>query len=353
LSSENPHISTPDAILRIKKLIEKKLGDPGRLQYISETLQKGRDLYRSDQIYLDNKISATVIPFQIKKPTKADEKIKGVKRLLALNFGDPGRLRYILHSLEKGNSLYNTDKMYFDSKIEQLHEFTEGKKLKQRITSSMPSRETSELDEEVSPQPVFERTVEEQAKEPYQPPIPEPTEEPLDEKETEIKPTSDLFDLIEDTSHVDLEIKQEREKLSKIKHSHEQIKIQRDELSQLIVYRQEYEQKINREKEILEKEIQIEQQKVKEKDKLVEELIKNQTKLIQTKTEREVLVEQIKIDKEKSEVVLQEKQNELEELKKEYEELQKKIKLKKQILDDEVKKEKEKIDRLKEDSDEN
>jgi len=352
LSSENPHISTPDAILRIKKLIEKKLGDPGRLQYISETLLKGRDLYRSDQIYLDNKISATVIPFQIKKPAESDEMIKGVKRLLALNFGDPGRLRFILHTLEKGKDLYNTDEIYFDSKIEQLHEFTEGKKLKRIVRSRIP-KETSELDEEVSPQPVSEKIVEEQAKEPYQPPIPESIEEPSDGKDTEAKQTSDLFDLIEDTSQIDLEIKQEREKLSKLKHSQEQIKIQRDELSQLIVYRQEYEQKINREKEILEKEIKIEQQNVKDKDKLVEELIKNQTKLIQSKTEREVLVEQIKIDKEKSEADLQEKQNELEELKKEYEELQKKIKLKKQILDDKIKKEKEKIDKLKEDSDEN
>jgi len=350
LSSENPHISTSDAILRIKKLIEKKLGDPGRLQYISETLLKGRDLYRSDQIYLDNKISATVIPFQIKKPTESDDKIKGVKRLLALNFGDPGRLRYILHTLEKGKDLYNTDEIYFDSKIDQLHEFTEGKRLKRRIRSRTP-RETSELYEEVSPQPVSEKTVEEQEKDLYQPPIPEPPEEPSGEKDTETKQTSDLFDLIEDTSQIDLEIKQEREKLSKLKHSQEQIKIQRDELSQLIVYRQEYEQKINREKEILEKEIKIEQQNVKDKDKLVEELIKNQTKLIQSKTEREVLVEQIKIDKEKSEAALQEKQNELEELKKEYEELQKKIKLKKQILDDKIKKEKEKIDKLKEDSD--
>jgi len=147
LSSENPHISTPDAILRIKKLIEKKLGDPGRLQYISETLLKGRDLYRTDQIYLDNKILATVIPFQIKKPTVADDMIKNVKRLMALNFGDPGRLRYILHTLEQGKDLYNTDEIYFDSKIEQLHEFTKGKRLKQIISSRTP-RETSELYEE-------------------------------------------------------------------------------------------------------------------------------------------------------------------------------------------------------------
>jgi len=352
MSSENPHISTPDAILRIKKLIEKKLGDPGRLQYISETLLKGRDLYRSDQIYLDKKISARVIPFEIKESTKDDEKIKNVKKLMVLNFGDPGRLRYILHTLEQGKDLYNTDEIYFDSKIEQLHEFTEGKKLKRRIRSKTP-RETSELYEEVSPQPLSEKIAEEQEKEPYQPPIPETAEEPSDEKDLETKQTSDLFDLIEDTSLDDLEIKQEREKLSKLKQSHEQIKIRRDELSQLIVYRQEYEQKINREKEILEKEIKIEQQNVKDKDKLVEELIKNQTKLIQSKTEREVLVEQIKIDKEKSEAELQEKQNELKELKKEYEKLQKEIKLKKQILDEKIKKEKEKIDKLKEDSDEN
>jgi len=351
LSSENPHISTPDAILRIKKLLENKLGDPGRLQYISETLLKGRDLYRSDQIYLDKKISARVIPFEIKESTKDDEKIKSVKRLMALNFGDPGRLRYILHTLEQGKDLYNTDEIYFDSKIEQLHEFTEGKRLKRRISSRTP-RETSELYEEDSPEPVSEGKDEEQTKEPYQPPIPEAHEEPSVEKDLETKQTSDLFDLIEDPSQVDLEIQQEREKVSKLKHSQEQIKIQRDELSQLIVYRQEYEQKINREKEILDKEIKIEQQNVKDKDKLVEELIKNQTKLIQSKTEREVLVEQIKIDKEKSEAELQEKQNELKELKKEYEKLQKKLKLKKQILDDKIKKEKEKIDKLKEDSDE-
>ena len=161
MSSDNPHISTPDAILRIKKLIEKKLGDPGRLQYISERLVKGRDLYRSDQIYLDNKISARVIPFEIKESTKDDEKIKSVKRLMALNFGDPGRLRYILHTLEQGKDLYNTDEIYFDSKIEQLHEFTEGKRLKRIVRSRIPSRETSELYEETSPQPVSEKIVEE------------------------------------------------------------------------------------------------------------------------------------------------------------------------------------------------
>ena len=93
MTQELPKISTPDAILRIKKLIENKQGDPGRLQYISERLQHGKSLFRSDEIYLNQKIEASVIPVQIKKPSEVDEKINSVKRLIALNFGDPGRLR--------------------------------------------------------------------------------------------------------------------------------------------------------------------------------------------------------------------------------------------------------------------
>ena len=168
----------------------------------------------------------------------------------------------------------------------------------------------------------------------------------------EPKRTSDLFDLIDDTSDVDIEIQEEREKISKLKHNHEQIKIQHDELSQLIAYRLEYEQKINHEKEILEKEIKIEQGKVKEKDELVAQLIKNQSKLLQSKTEREVLLEQIKIDKEKSDKELAKMLKELEELKEEYEELQKIINTKKQNLEDQIKDQKEKNERIKQDSEE-
>ena len=94
-----PEISTADAILRIKRLIDNRKGDPGRLQYISEALQKGKKLFNSDQIYLDKKIAAKVIPIQIKRPTETDEKIKNIKKILALNLGDVGRLRHILQTL--------------------------------------------------------------------------------------------------------------------------------------------------------------------------------------------------------------------------------------------------------------
>jgi trichohyalin len=345
LSSEIPQISTPDAILRIKKLIETNQGDPGRLQYISETLQKGKKLFHSDQIYLNKKILATVIPIQIKKPEEPNENLQTVKKLIALKFGDPGRLRYILQCIQSNKKLYHTDENYLELKNEQFLQFSEGKRLKRRIRSS-PKPET------------YEEPVSEKFEGKPDTSLPQDIPEKLQEIEDAVlspekKETSDLFDLLDESPRINLDIEKEREKISKIKHDHEQMKVQRDELSQLIAYRQEYEIKINREKEILENEIKIEQEKVKEKDKLVEELIKNQSKLIQTKTEREVLLEQIKIDKAKSEVELERKQEELEELKKEYEELQKEIESKKQDLDEQIKNQKEKNDKLKEDSEEN
>ncbi len=347
MTQELPQISTPDAVLRIKKLIDTKQGDPGRLQYISERLQHGKKLFHSDEIYLNHKISASVIPIQIQKPSEQDERIKSVKRLLALNFGDPGRLRYILQFLERGRELYHSDENYLETKIAQFQEFTEGKRIKRKVRERVPR-----------PEPISEE---------YHEPVPEiieekPKEEPQDipEKLQEIeeailspesKESSDLFDLIDESPKVDLEIQQEREKISKLKHNHEQIKIQHDELAQLIAYRQEYELKINHEKEILEKEIKIEQDKVKEKDALVAELIKNQSQLIQSKTEREVLLEQIKIDKAKADKELAEMQKGLEELKEEYETLQKEIRDRKQNLDRQIKDQKEKNEKLKEDFD--
>ena len=344
-----PEISTADAILRIKRLIDNRKGDPGRLQYISEALQKGKKLFNSDQIYLDKKIAAKVIPIQIKRPTETDEKIKNIKKILALNLGDVGRLRHILQTLERKKILYHTDSLYLDSKTHQLQEFMEGKILKQRFKPRIPTRPTQEFIETPIPKPEPGVIIKEP--QPEQPILPEKSEKVKQEIPTiEPKQTSDLFDLIEDTSKVDLEIHAEQDKISELQQNQQKNKIKHDELSQLIAYRQEYEKKLNLEKEFLQKEIKIEQDKVKEKDKQVEELIKNQANLIKSKAEREVLIEQIKIDREKSEKELKKAQEELELLKQQYEDLQNKIKLKKKILDDQIKEENEKIDKLKNDS---
>lgn len=351
MTQEPTQISTPDAILRIKKLIENNQGDEGRLRFISETLQKGKKLFHSDQSYLYKKISAEVIPLQIKKSEEPDERIKDVKRLIALKFGDLGRLQFILQTLENKKMLYRTDEHYLQTKNKKFIELSEGKRSKRLNRSQTPTKEIHKT-EFLDP---FAKKIEEKSIAHPPQDIPEKLqgiEEAVLSPEPKSKQTSDLFDLIDETPKVDLEIQQEQERIAKLKHNHEQIKVQQDELSQLIAYRQEYELKINHEKEILEKEIRFEQKKVEEKDYLVAELIKNQSKLLQTKTEREVLSEQIKIDKEKSEKQLAKMQEELNELKKEYKLLQKEIESKKRNLENQINGQKKKNEKLKEDSEE-
>ena len=345
MTQELPLISTPDAILRIKKLIQNNQGDIGRLQYIAERLQNGKKLFRSDHTYLINKISAEVIPIQVKKLTEHDEKIKNIKRLIALNIGDQGRLHYILQALQKKNRLYNSDENYLLRKIEHLDEYVEGKRLKSiRVKFVKP-----ESFEEIS-QSVKET---EEDKEHSEQNIPEKLQKIEGEIPSQEKNhPPDHFDRIGNISEIDSEIFQEQEKISRLKHNHDQIKIQCDELSQLIAYRLEYEKKVIHEKEILEKEIKIEQKKVKEKDELVNQLIQNQSMLLQSKTEREVLLEQIKIDRERSDKELAKMLQELEELKEEYEELQKTIKSKKQDLEKQIKDQRERNDKIKQDSEE-
>ncbi|MFQ5440677.1 MAG: hypothetical protein ACE5DL_04355 [Nitrosopumilaceae archaeon] len=330
MSAQIPIISTSDGILRIKKLIENKQGDQGRLEYISETLQKGKPLFHSDQIYLTKKIFANVEPAPIQKPTENEIKLKKVKRLISLKLGEPGRLQHILQSLQKNRKLYHSDEEYIELKTEEFRRLTDGKKFRRKrdVIPTVPKIEREfETFYEPTPSVVKEKS----------PPKPPSIPDSLQEIEDAVlapkpKEPSNLIDLLEDSSRVNLAIDKERQKINKLKHDHEQLKVLRDELSQLIAYRQEYEIKINREKESLEREIKIEQEKVKEKDRLVEELIKNQSKIIQTKTEREVLLKQIKIEKEKSEEDLNLEQVELDKVKKRYKELQNDIKIKEENL---------------------
>jgi hypothetical protein len=331
LSTEIQRISAYDGILRIKKLIQNKQGDKGRLEYIAETLQKGKSLFHSDQIYLSKKILADVVPAQIKKPTETEKNIKNVKRLISLKFGEQGRLQHILESLQNGKKIYHSDQNYIELKTEEFLQFREGERLRRRISNISPPSQNLEKIEEIFQEPILELPKENPIT--PQPDIPKR----LQEIEDAILPTksqqpSDLVDLLEDSSRVNLAIDIEQQKINRLKSDHERLKTQRDELSQLIAYRQEYEIKINHEKEILEKEIRLEQEKVNQKDKLVEELIKNQSKIIQTKTEREVLLKQIEIEKVKSDLDLKEEQNELEKVKKLYDDLQYDIKLKEQDL---------------------
>ena len=288
-------------------------GDKGRLRYIMETLQKGKKLFNSDQIYLNKKISAEVILEPQKKPSANEDKLKNVKKLISLNFGDQERLGYIFQRLQKNKILYNSDEKYLESKTTQIINLRKREKIKKQIDSKVPSILKPKINEKIFREPISEKVVKVRPDEPY-------SDKTLPKEDNDAgslhsNNKSEFFYQKDEIPNYNLEIENERHNISKLKLEDDQLKIQRHELSQLITYRQEYEIKINHEREIVESETLMAQEETKNKDILVEELISNQSKIIQIRTEREVLVDQTKIFKTKEEREIEKKQKELEELK--------------------------------------
>jgi len=328
LSAEIPIISPSEAIIRIKKLIDSKSGDEGRLRYIAETLQKGKPLFRSDQNYLNRKMAAEVLPPKKTKPDKTAEKIKNVKRLLVLRLGDHERLQFILSMLENKKQLYHSDEDYLEIKLKQLHEFYKKRKLIQPVQTLIPSESELKYREFYDPFSKQDKKISKIEQ-------PEFISEKLQKIENDIflesqEEEPQINDFTSNTLKINLEIDKERLEINKLKNIHELILEKNEELSQLKTLNKKYEIRINHEKEILEKQIRMELEKLKIKDEVVEQLIQIQSQIIQIKTEREDLRNKIKNEKEIFETELKHKQIEIEQLKNEFIELEKEIQIRKQ-----------------------
>lgn len=346
MSSERREIIAIEAIARIKRLIESNQGDTGRLRYIIETLQKGKELFRSDRIYLERKIDAVVTKTPPKKPSIQNQKLRNVKLMLDYKLGDPGRLKFIFKTLQKGKPLYSSDEKYLETKSNLLPKPPGLRRPKRRVVPSVSVKPTvkgpqwdvinqlkSELSIGTETIARLKTIISSQHIE----------IEKLRKDYSEVSPPIEKKIDIEDIS----KIEDEHQKIAVLKQRSEQIDDQRSQLTQLIIYRQEYERKVNREKILLEDEIRKEKQKIIEKDNLVGELIKKQSELTKTRAEREVLLEQIKIDKSKLDSELQKQREELELLKTEYEEIESKIKYDNLDIKDQIKRIMETISKLK------
>jgi len=57
--SELKHLSLPQTIQKVDALIDNGNGDAGRLYHILEFLKNNKPLYRSDKIYLENKLNSS------------------------------------------------------------------------------------------------------------------------------------------------------------------------------------------------------------------------------------------------------------------------------------------------------
>lgn len=111
---------TLDEILgKIQELMDSGEGDLGRLRFILMTLRRGNPLYKSDQKYLGKKLNTTfVLVEKHQEESKPEfELISSIRELIKLGIGDSGRLQFINETLQKGKPLYKSDKKYLNEKL--------------------------------------------------------------------------------------------------------------------------------------------------------------------------------------------------------------------------------------------
>ena len=355
MSQKDNAISVIQTLDRIKQLIENEQGDPGRLRYIYEFIQKGRPLYKSDRLYLEKKISAEVIFEKPEPPSEIDEIANSIQKLLHLRIGFPERLQFMLNRIRKEKPLFESDKKYLERKLEQIP--AKFKKLKKSsikfvLPQNIPTIQETPIIQNKAPEPIQDKI-----SEPIQNKIKEDLrvanekisklQNELDEaqktiaslketieiknkeiesKDAEIQKLMDQYSkMMADTSLEEIELDKlkkkildETESIDKQKLMSEQIKVQKEKLEQLIAYRKEYEDRVLREKEILEKQIKSETQKIAEKDKIVEDLTKKQEQLEQNRIERETILEQVKKEQLRLEEEIERQKEELDRAKEEY-----------------------------------
>ena len=117
--SELRHLSLSETIAKVDTLIDGGNGDAGRLYHILEFLKNNRPLYHSDKIYLENKLNSS---FSVEdEPQEENSMLLKVKDLIDSGNGDLGRLQFIHDTLSNNKSLYHSDLIYIESKLNTIH----------------------------------------------------------------------------------------------------------------------------------------------------------------------------------------------------------------------------------------
>lgn len=347
MSTRELSITKNELLEQISKLIQNNKGDLGRLNFIKNCIQKNKVLYNSDKIYLFEKIGGK-ISIEDEIPLKNIELITTIKNIMECGIGDSGRLHFILNSIQKNKSLYASDQKYIDEKITIFKKRFSEKIIKKQSTFrkiEVPIKHVIDKNHTFYDQNVVEKLKLE-----------------LDKSKTTIRQLEKIIqvqkteinnlknELIKITNfptnailnELNEKIRDQKNILSKQKLIEKSIKIQKESLTQLIGYREEYEHKINHEKELLEKQLRLEKQKIKEQDDVVKLLAQKQDVINSLKAQREVVLEQIKLEKNKIESELNNLRRSLENAQKEYDEMMKNYQEEKNELNRKINEQKEK-----------
>ena len=290
-------LSLSQTISKVDALIDSGNGDAGRLYHILEFLKNNRPLYQSDKTYLENKLQSS---FSVKdEPVEENELLPRIKELIDSGNGDPGRLQYIYDTLSNNKQLYRSDADYLESKLHPTIKETivvePPKKLTTEIQKIPKQVESKPLEKPkgVLPKGWSQDTVSNDA---------EDITKNIKEEERKIKTQekisneinqqrTNLSQLISHRKEYEQKITQEKSSLeSQIKEERVKIETQ-TRLSKEIVTQKEELEKVKKERAVIIKKIALEKNKIS-KDLLSQKRQLVQAQLDQEKIEKQVIREQ-------------------------------------------------------------
>ena len=287
-------LSFSQTISKIDALIDNGNGDAGRLYYIMEFLKNNKPLYRSDKIYLENKLESS---FSMEdEPVEENDLLPKIQELIDSGNGDSGRLQSIYDALSKNKQLYNSDANYLESKLHSMIDETIVAEPPKKLTTNIPKT----------------------AQEIVKPALPQ--------KIKSVLPKGWSQDIaFEDVENITQDIEKEQQKIKTQEKISDEINQQRANLSQLISHRKEYEQKITREKSLLESQIKEERIRIETQTKFSNEIISQKEELEKVKKERAIVIGKIALEKNKISKDLLSQKKQLVEAQLEQEKIEKQI----------------------------
>lgn len=105
-----------ELVENIERLIDSGMGDTGRLYHILLSVKKHKRLFQSDAVYLESRLSMPII-VQRKNPPPKEDLLTSIQKLIARGHGDASRLDHIRLCLEKEKPLYKSDQIYLENKL--------------------------------------------------------------------------------------------------------------------------------------------------------------------------------------------------------------------------------------------
>ena len=110
-------LTISEIIEEIDSLIDAGEYDVGRLDNIRESLRRNKPLFNSDQLYLEKLFGSPII-FK-NEDIPPNPLLPLIKKLIDSGSGDIGRLQSIHDLLLKGKSLYQSDQVYLQKKLDE------------------------------------------------------------------------------------------------------------------------------------------------------------------------------------------------------------------------------------------